>query len=181
MLQVPASERPVIVYRSSTPPLGALVLTVPLELKKNGKRASRTGPELVMKEGKVFRAPSAVASATCGLSAGLVPPTAGWAWQAAQLRELYRGPRPLPASMVPETESTSLKRSRPSLKKSRMVVGLLAATEVRGWPAPAGPPRTPGSTWANAIPARTTVVKAKIITDASLVVFIQESPVFVDL
>src|ERR1035438_7879763 len=28
LLQVPASERPVTVYRSSTPPLGALVFTV---------------------------------------------------------------------------------------------------------------------------------------------------------
>src|SRR5580704_16282980 len=54
-LHVPASERPVTVYRSSTPPLGALVLTLPLELKKNGKRASRVGPLAVMKDGVVSR------------------------------------------------------------------------------------------------------------------------------
>src|ERR1700681_2122444 len=42
-LQAPASERPETVNRSSTPPLGALVLAVPLELKKNGNRASRVG------------------------------------------------------------------------------------------------------------------------------------------
>ena len=37
--------------RSSTPPLGLLVLAVPLELKKNGNRASRVGPVAVMKYG----------------------------------------------------------------------------------------------------------------------------------
>ena len=39
--------------RSSTPPLGALKLTVPLALKKNGNRASRVGPLAVMKYGVV--------------------------------------------------------------------------------------------------------------------------------
>ena len=42
------------VNRSSTPPLGALVLTVPLLLKKNGKRASRVGPLAVIKDGMVL-------------------------------------------------------------------------------------------------------------------------------
>src|SRR6202451_1595296 len=54
LLHVPASERPVTVYRSSTPPFGSLVFTVPLVLKKNGKRASRVGPLAVMKDGTVF-------------------------------------------------------------------------------------------------------------------------------
>src|SRR6516164_8405609 len=61
-LQAPASERPVTVNRSSTPPLGALVLTVPFELKKNGNRASRVGPLAVMKLGVLF--PGATPSET---------------------------------------------------------------------------------------------------------------------
>jgi hypothetical protein len=44
LLQVPASERPVTVNKVSTPPLGELVFTEPLLLKKNGNRASRVGP-----------------------------------------------------------------------------------------------------------------------------------------
>src|SRR5689334_5880843 len=98
-LQAPASVRPVIVYRSSTPPFGLFTSGLPNESKKNGKRASRTGPVDVMNDGIVFRAPSAVASVTCGLVAGALPPTAGAAWQNAQLLELKRGPRPVPASM----------------------------------------------------------------------------------
>ena len=43
-LQVPASVRPETVNRSSTPPLGALGLALPNGSKKNGNRASRTGP-----------------------------------------------------------------------------------------------------------------------------------------
>ena len=50
-LQTPASDRPETVNTSSTPPLGALVLAEPLELKKNGNRASRVGPLAVMKNG----------------------------------------------------------------------------------------------------------------------------------
>src|SRR5439155_18922565 len=72
-LQAPASVRPVMVYRSSTPPLGELTFGLPLASKKNGKRASRTGPVEVINVGTVFLAPSAVASATWGLVAGLVP------------------------------------------------------------------------------------------------------------
>src|ERR1051325_5208789 len=102
---------------------------------------------MVMNDGTVLRAPSAVASPTCGFWNGLEPPTAGWAWQAAQLREVERGPRPTPSSpeRAPATESTSRKRSLASLKKLRMVAGLLASTEERALPAPAAPPRTPGS------------------------------------
>src|SRR5215467_1137194 len=121
-LQVPASLRPVMVKRSSTPPLGLAVFGLPLASKKNGNRASRTGPVEVIKLGMLLWAPSALASVTCGLVAGAVPPVAGWAWQNAQLLELNRGPSPMPFSpaIVPETESTSWKRSRPSLKKFRM-------------------------------------------------------------
>src|SRR6516162_7022516 len=76
--QEPASERPVIVKRSSTPPLGALVLTLPFELKKKGKRASRVGPLAVMKLGMVLL--GAVPSATnwnWGFAVGPDPPGAG--------------------------------------------------------------------------------------------------------
>src|SRR4051812_11815020 len=49
-----------------------------------------------------------------------------------------------------ETESVSMKRALPSLKKLRMVVGLSTVTEPRELPASTGPPRGPGSTWENA-------------------------------
>jgi hypothetical protein len=44
---------------------------------KYGKRASTTGPLSRTNEGTVFVAPCAVASATSGFVAGLLPPTAG--------------------------------------------------------------------------------------------------------
>src|SRR5437660_4952054 len=53
-LQAPASARPLTVNMVSTPPLGLLRLAVPLALKKNGKRASRTGPVAVMNDGMVL-------------------------------------------------------------------------------------------------------------------------------
>src|SRR5215472_3748128 len=56
-LQEPASARPETVNRSSTPPFGLLVLAVPLALKKNGKRASRTGPLAATKDGMVLVEP----------------------------------------------------------------------------------------------------------------------------
>src|SRR5260370_10583264 len=65
-LQPVASERPLTVNRSSTPPLGLLVLAVPLLLKKNGKRASRVGPFCVIKNGLV------------SLGATLLPAHANW-------------------------------------------------------------------------------------------------------
>src|SRR6266436_4976687 len=65
-LQAPASGWPVTVNRSSTPPLGALRLAVPLALKKNGNRASRVGPVDVMKYGVV--------------SLGATPLLVNWAW-----------------------------------------------------------------------------------------------------
>src|ERR1700733_11131032 len=135
-----------MVYRSWTPPawaessLGGSTAT---------KRASRTGPLLVMKDGIVLVAPSSVASATWGLgigswglvSPGLVPPTAGWAWHMAQLLPLNVGPRPEPASIVPETESTSLKRASDWLNKSCS----LAFSDGKKLPAAAAPARGPGS------------------------------------
>ena len=48
------SARPAIVNMVSTPPFGLLTLAVPLALKKNGKRASRTGPFCVIKDGRVL-------------------------------------------------------------------------------------------------------------------------------
>src|SRR5260370_2788883 len=56
-LQAPASARPLTVNRSSTPPLGELVLAVPSGLKKNGNRASRTWPLAPTQNGMVFVLP----------------------------------------------------------------------------------------------------------------------------
>ena len=89
------------------------MFTEPLELKKNGNRASRVGPVAVMNDGVVL--PGATPLLTnwnCGLTAGPVPPIAGCAWHELQLFELNRGPRPTLA--VPETVSTAWKRVRPS-------------------------------------------------------------------
>src|SRR2546423_7377781 len=90
-LQPAASARPLTVNRSSTPPFGLLTLAVPLALKKNGKRASRTGPVAVTKDGMVLVLPLTVPLAITWLwglgptlgkipEAGLVPPAAGWEW-----------------------------------------------------------------------------------------------------
>src|SRR5215472_13005592 len=88
-LQLPASERPLTVNRSSTPPLGLLRFAFPNWSKKNGKRASRTGPLAATKNGMVlvlpFTTPLAI-TWLCGfgptlgkmLALGLVPPGAGW-------------------------------------------------------------------------------------------------------
>src|ERR1700690_1906838 len=79
MAQLPASARPETLKRSSTPPLGALVLGVPSELAKNGKRASRVGPCAVMNVGIVLLDVTMLLAIAwnCGLFAGPVPPTAG--------------------------------------------------------------------------------------------------------
>src|SRR5947209_4356265 len=88
-LQLPASARPLTVNKVSTPPFGFAVLAVPLALKKNGNRASRTGPVAVMNEGMVFVLPLTTPltmtwlwglGPTLGkmLALGLVPPGAGW-------------------------------------------------------------------------------------------------------
>jgi len=97
------------------------------------------GPSPVMNQGSVLRAPLSVATAPRGFAAGLVPPTAGWEWQAAHWFELKRGPSPLFAP--PLTDSTSRKRASPSWKKASSS----AVRPGRGPPAPGGPPRTPGS------------------------------------
>src|SRR5260221_477569 len=87
-LHTPASARPLTVNRSSTPPFGALTLAVPLALKKNGNRASRTGPLARTKNGIVLVLPLTTALAItwlCGFAptlgkiaaAGLLPPGAG--------------------------------------------------------------------------------------------------------
>src|SRR5581483_2387294 len=76
-LQPAASERPVTVYRSCTPPS-----FTPLVVRK---RASRTGPSVVMNFFLMLRRPPRVARATCGLAIGfcglfrpgLLPPAAG--------------------------------------------------------------------------------------------------------
>src|SRR5258706_7559955 len=84
-LQLPASERPETVNRSSTPPLGAFGLGLPNWSKKNGNRASRTGPLAWTKYGMVlvlpFTTPLAITwlwgfDPTLGKipEAGLVPP-----------------------------------------------------------------------------------------------------------
>src|SRR5207249_2567209 len=84
-------------------------------------------------------------SSDLGFTDGLVPPTAGCAWQPAQLSRLNLGPRPgsvsSPSIVPPWTDCTSLKASRPASKNSpskllRPSIGL---------PAPGGSPRTPGS------------------------------------
>jgi hypothetical protein len=65
---------------------------------------------------------------------------------------LKRGPSPSSGApgIVPKTELTSWKRPFASLKKSRIVAGLFAATEFNGAPAAAPPPRGPGSVSENA-------------------------------
>jgi hypothetical protein len=64
------------------------VIGLPAASVKYLKRTSFTGPVDVMNVGMVLVAPAAVASAICGLVAGLVPPTTGCAWQRAQPRAL---------------------------------------------------------------------------------------------
>src|SRR6476660_9665138 len=70
VLPAAKSARPLTVNMVSTPPFGLLTLTVPLALKKNGKRASRTGPVELMKDGMVLVEPLTVPLAItwlCGL------------------------------------------------------------------------------------------------------------------
>src|SRR5205809_8004837 len=104
-LQPAASARPLTVNRSSTPPFGLLTLAVPLALKKNGNRASRTGPVAVTKDGMVLVLPLTSPLAitwlwglgpTLGktLADGLLPPVAGCEWHPPHPSRLNRGPRP---------------------------------------------------------------------------------------
>src|SRR6202035_3063673 len=73
---------------------------------------------------------------------GPAPPTLGCAWQARQLFELKRGPRPL--FWPPVTDSICANLVRPSWKNAFSS----AVRAFREVPAPAAPPRTPGSTGA---------------------------------
>src|SRR5215475_4759104 len=116
--QLPASERPVMVNRSSTPPFGLLVSGCPFCFTKNGKRASRVGPVAVMKGGVVSLGATVPAKANCGFIAGPEPPDAGWAWQDLHELELNRGPRPLLPVGLLVTDSTSAKRFWPSSKNA---------------------------------------------------------------
>src|SRR5216684_2136545 len=97
--------------------------------------ASRTGPFGVINDGTVLVAPFTAANATWGFTAGLVPPTAGCKWQPPQLPRFIVGPRPS------ATVSSSSKSSLPALKNASSVL----VSPAMGAPAPAAPPRTPGS------------------------------------
>ena len=136
MLQPGASVRPVMTNRSCTSPSLA-----PLALRLN--RASRTGPFCVMNHGTVFFAPFKVATAIKGFCAGLDPPASGCEWQEKHWLELKRGPSPLFEPLV--TTSTSANLACPSWKNAVSS----AVRSFSGPPAPAGPPRTPGSTGAD--------------------------------
>src|SRR5438309_10776424 len=88
-----------------------------------------------MNDGAAWVAPFAVANATWGVTAGLVPPTAGCIWQPPQLPRFIVGPRP---SL---TSSSSWNSSRPAWKNASSA---LVSPEM-GAPAPGAPPRTSGS------------------------------------
>ena len=140
ILQPIASLRPVMTKRSCTPP----------SLVRSGlrlKRASLTGPFSVTNQGTTLFAPLSVATAIKGFCAGLVPPGAGCAWHERHWLELKRGPSPL--FEPPCTTSTSMNLAAPSWKKALSS----AVRLLRGSPAPAAPPRTPGSTGFFAPPA----------------------------
>src|SRR5215469_8542253 len=132
MLQPGASLRPVITNRSCTLPL----LTPSLVWK----RASRIGPLGAMNHGTAFFAPLSVATAIRGFWAGLVPPILGCEWQEKHWLELKRGPSPL--FEPPWTASIAANLTWPSRKN----VVSSAVRPANAPPAPAGPPRTPGST-----------------------------------
>jgi len=138
MLQPGASVRPVTTKRLCTSPS-----LTPLALRLN--RASRTGPFCVMNHGTVFFAPFKVATAIKGFCAGLDPPAAGCEWQERHWLELKRGPSPLFEPLV--TTSTSANLACPSWKNAVSS----AMSPFSGVPAPAGPPRTPGSTGADLV------------------------------
>src|SRR5882672_10295029 len=99
----PASTRPLMTNNECTPPSRC-------PLDKNLKRASRIGPLALMNVGRMFLAPSAVATVACGLTGGDDPPCVGKLWQPSQLSRLKRGPSPSPRS------SASLKLSCPRKK-----------------------------------------------------------------
>src|SRR5713101_8647168 len=132
---------------------------------------------MLIKNGTTLEAPAFVATSTTGFPNGLVPPTVGCAWQLAQLSELNRGPSPLPVpGIVPLTESTSWKASKPASKN------LLSLTVKPGIaaPAPGAPPRTPGSVAVNWASSITAIPATKSATKENITfVFVNISPPFV--
>jgi len=84
---------PLITNRACTPP-SVLLLSEPVEVRNDLKRASRTGPSGVINGGSVFCAPSRFVHLSLRirtderkktLALGLLPPTAGCEWQPAPL------------------------------------------------------------------------------------------------
>src|SRR5882724_3644446 len=123
----PGSTRPLMTNNECTPPSRA-------PEGVNLKRASRIGPLAVMNVGRMFLAPSAVATVACGLTGGDEPPWVGKLWQPSQLSRLKRGPSPCPRS------SFSAKLSCP--RKNRVFWS--AVSPAIGSPV-LTPGRTPGS------------------------------------
>src|SRR6267143_927350 len=100
-------------------------------------RTSRTGPLGVRKAGTVLPGAIMLARTTWGLFVGgLDPPTAGDIWHPAQESRLNLGPKPS------ATASTCVNWDKPGLMKNAPSPCVSLAS---GWPAPAEPPRIPGS------------------------------------
>src|ERR1700683_2285025 len=98
-----------------------------------------------MNQGTAFFAPFKWATSGRGFFAGLDPPPAGCEWQEKHRFELKRGPRPLFEPLA--TTSISANLACPSWKNAVSS----AVRPFSGAPAPAGPPRTPGSTGADLV------------------------------
>src|SRR3984893_15275507 len=87
-------------------------------------RASPTGPFKTTNGGRAFCAPLAVATATCGLLKGLVPPIAGDEWHMKQLSPLKAGPKPriegllVLGSLAPSTLACSPKTASEANQKA---------------------------------------------------------------
>src|SRR5215472_2232575 len=126
--QPAAPVRPVIVKIACTPPSG-----VPSGFLT--KRASRTGPFAERNAGTMSVPPSRLAKSTCGFVLGELPPIAGAAWQPPQLSRFILGPSPS------STSSAVLKAVWPAVKNACWP----AVRPESIPPAPAAPPRTPGS------------------------------------
>jgi hypothetical protein len=69
-------------------------------VRVGGAGAGGMLPNLSTSDGTSLTAPALVATSSCGLVAGLLPPIAGCAWQPAQLSKLNRGPRPASVSGI---------------------------------------------------------------------------------
>ena len=131
-----ASLRPAIVNSAWTLPSG-----LPSGLVTN--LASRIGPVRERNDRMMFASPATIALSNCGLRSGLLPPLPGVAWQPPQFSRLKDGPRPVASAsrMLPSTECDVLKSSAPSVNADSCP----AVRPGSGSPAPAGPPRGPGS------------------------------------